>query len=159
MRTLLASSICLVFTLSLAGPLVAQTDPFAGTWKLNVTKSKFVPGPPLKSETRIYESGPKGMRVSVQRVPADGTTQEFEYTTNLDDKSYPITGSGPYGADAIADNLTSSNSIRSTLTRGGKAVATSTLTVSPDGKVLTVATKGKDRNGKPFNEVAVYDRQ
>jgi len=32
----------LIMVLSVAGLVLAQTDPFLGTWKLNVKKSKFV---------------------------------------------------------------------------------------------------------------------
>jgi len=64
----------LVLALFFTGSLSAQTDPFLGTWKLNVKKSKFVPGPPRKSETRIVVTGPSGMRVSVDRVNGDGST-------------------------------------------------------------------------------------
>jgi len=41
-----------VITALAAGPLIAQTNPFIGTWKLNVAKSKFEPGPAPKSQTR-----------------------------------------------------------------------------------------------------------
>ena len=34
----------------------AQKDAHIGTWKLNVAKSKFNPGPGSKSETRTYEA-------------------------------------------------------------------------------------------------------
>src|SRR6516165_7020279 len=139
--------------------LRGQTDLFLGTWKLNVKKSKFVPGPPRKSETRIVVTGPTGMKVSVDRVNGDGSTQEFEYSTNLDNKSYPVIGSGPYGADSIAANLTAPNTIRSTLTKGGKVVATATSVVSRDGKVLTITTEGTDASGKRFTNIGVYDKQ
>jgi hypothetical protein len=144
----------------LASTLVfAQTDPFLGTWKLNIKKSKFIPGPPRKSETRIVVSSPTGMKVSIKRVNGDGSVQEFEYTSNLDGKSYPIIGQGPYDADAIAANLTAPNTIQSTLTRNGKVVATGTSVVSSNGKVLTITTKGVDASGKPFSAFAVYDKQ
>jgi hypothetical protein len=145
--------------LCLTEMLLGQTDPFLGTWKLNVQKSKFTPGPPRKSETRIVVTGPTGMKVSVDRVNGDGSTQEFEYATNLDNKSYPITGDGPYGADSIAANLTAPNTIQSTLKRGGKVVATATTVVSSDGKVLTITTKGTDPSGKHFSNMSVYDKQ
>ena len=162
MKKLLA--ICTLLTLfvlafSFTGSLIAQTDPFLGTWRLNVKKSKFAPGPPRKSETRIVVTGPSGMRVSVDRVNEDGSTQEFEYTTNLDGKSYPITGQGPYGADSISANLTAPNTIQSTLTKNGKVVATATTTVSNGGRVLTITTKGTDAQGKHFTTVGVYDKQ
>jgi hypothetical protein len=148
-----------ILLLSLAGVLHAQGDPFLGTWKLNVAKSKFVPGPARKSETRMAVSGPNGMKVSVKRVNGDGSTQEFEYTSNLDNKTYPIVGDGPDGADSIAANLTAPNTIRSTLKKGGKAIVTATLTVSADGKVLTITSKGTQADGREFSNVAVYDKQ
>lgn len=148
-----------IVALSLTELLLGQTDLFLGTWTLNVKKSKFDPGPPRKSETRIVVTGPTGMKVSVDRVNGDGSTEEFEYTTNLDNKSYPIIGQGPYGADSIAANLTAPNTIRSTLTKGGKVVATATTVVSSDGRVLTVTTLGTDSSGKHFTNTGVYDKQ
>lgn len=159
MKKLLGACIVFVLAFSFMRPLMAQTDPFLGTWKLNAKKSKFVPGPPRKSETRIVVTGPNGMRISVDRVNGDGSTQEFEYTTNLDGKSYPITGEGPYGADSIAANLTTPNTIQSTLSKSGKVVATAVSIVSNNGRILTITTKGTDAQGRQFANVSVYDKQ
>jgi hypothetical protein len=159
MKKVLRAYVTVVLVLSVANLMFAQEDPFRGTWKLNVIKSNFVPGPPRKSETRMVESSPHGMKVSVQRVNADGSTHEFEYTTNLDNKTYPIVGDGPEGADSIAANLISPNTIHSTLKKGGKVIVTSTSTVSADGKVLTITSKGTQADGKVFSNVAVYDKQ
>lgn len=159
MKRLFGIAIVAALFLGLAPNSFAQTDAFLGTWKLNVKKSKFTPGPPRKGETRVVVTSDVGLRVSVNRINADGSTQDFEYTSNLDGKSYPITGLGPYGADSIAANLTSPTTIQSTLTKSGKVVATTTSSVSPDGKVLTITAKGTDPNGKPFSNVAVYDKQ
>jgi len=153
--------VCVMVALAflLASLMQAQADPFLGTWKLNVQKSKFVPGPARKSETRMVVNSPNGMKVSVKRVNGDGSTQEFEYTSNLDNKAYPIVGDGPEGADSIATNLTAPNTIQSTLKKGGKVIVTATLSVSADGKVLTITSKGTQADGKQFNNVAVYDKQ
>ena len=35
-------------------------DPFVGTWRLNVAKSKYSPGPAPKSQTATYEAAGKG---------------------------------------------------------------------------------------------------
>jgi hypothetical protein len=151
--------VILILTLFTAFSAVAQSDVFTGTWKMNAAKSKFGTGPARKSETRIVISTPTGMKVNVDRTNADATNQQFEYTTNLDGKSYPIVGNGPNGADAISSNLTSSNTIKSTLTRGGKVVGTGTLVVSKDGKTLTISGKGTDEQGKTYSNVVVYDKQ
>jgi hypothetical protein len=149
----------LIMVLSVAGSVLAQTDPFVGTWKLNVKKSKFVPGPPMKSEIRIVSPGPLGMDISVKRVNGDSSKEEFEYTTNLDGKSYPMTGQGPYGANSIAANLTTPYKIQSAFRKDNSLVATSTSLVSNGGMVLTITTKGTDTTGKPFSSIAVYDKQ
>ena len=47
-------AMCLVATSSLSS--FAQTDRIIGTWKLNPAKSKYSPGPPLKSQTLTYEA-------------------------------------------------------------------------------------------------------
>lgn len=122
----------ILLTLPAGEMLRGQSDPFLGTWKLNVKKSKFDRGPALKSETRIVVTGPTGMNVSVKRVKNNDAKQEFEYTTNLDGKSYPITGEGPEGADTIAANLTGSNTMQITLTKNRKVKGAATITVSGD---------------------------
>ena len=54
----------------------ANSNSFIGTWKLNVAKSKFKPGPAMKSETvTIPEQG----RVHVQQVTADGQEVDWSY--------------------------------------------------------------------------------
>lgn len=146
----------LLFTSGLA---LAQADPFVGIWRLNVAKSKFGPGTERKSETRIVESSPTGMKISVDRINADGSNQQFNYTTNFDGKPNPIIGMAPYGADAIAVTLGSSNSLSVKLMKGSKTVGTGTLVVSADGKTLTLTAQGIDVNGKTVSSVAVYDKQ
>ena len=159
MKKVFSMIIMFVLAMTLADLARAQGDPFVGTWKLNVTKSKFTPGPPRKSETRIVVTGPNGMDVSVKRVNGNSATQAFEYTTNLDGKSHPITGDGPEGADSIAVNLTTPKTMQVTLTKAGKVVGTATITVSSDGKSLTITSKGTRADGSPFSNVAVYDKQ
>jgi hypothetical protein len=103
----------------------------------------------------MAESSSLGLKVSVKRVNGDRSTQEYEYTSNLDGKSYPITGQGPYGADSTASNLTAPNTIQSTLNEDSKLVATGSSVVSKNGNVLTITTKGVDASGKPFSYVRV----
>ena len=57
----------------------AQSDPLIGTWKLNITKSKFDPGPPPRSSTTHYEPAGRGLRDTLTGVDAQGkpTTSVF----------------------------------------------------------------------------------
>jgi hypothetical protein len=161
LRGWLLGAMAIALTLGLFSSSVAQaqTDPFVGTWKVNVEKSQFGPGTERKSETRIMESSPTGMKVSVDRTNADGSNQQYNFTTNYDGKSHPITGTAPYGADAVAITLGASNNLSFKLTKGGRVVGTGTSVVSADGKTLTITSKGLDASGKSVNSIAVYDKQ
>ena len=152
---LLAIAAFLVLSLMSSTFAQAQTDLFVGTWKLNVAKST----PARKSETRIVEASPTGLKVSVDRTNADGSNQQYSYTANLDGKSYPFTGTPPYGADSIAVTLGASNTLTFNLSRGGKVVASGTLVVSPDGKTTTLKSSGTDEKGAKQSSVSIYTKQ
>lgn len=59
----------------------------------------------------------------------------------------------------IAGNLTAPNTIRYTLKKDNKVVATETAVVSHDGKELTETIKGTNPAGKPFTNVIVYTKE
>jgi len=153
-----AAAAILALLLCTSGLALAQSDPFVGTWELNVAKSKFGPGTERRSETRIVESSPTGMKVSVDRTNADGSSQQYNYTTNFDGKPHPIIGIAPYGADSVAVTLGASNTLSFKLTKGGKVVGSGTSIVSADGKTLTLTSKGIAASGKTVSSVAVYDK-
>ena len=54
----------------------APPDPILGTWKLNLSKSKFNPGPAPRSRARTYIQTPEGVQVTIQTVGADGRCSE-----------------------------------------------------------------------------------
>lgn len=138
---------------------LAQKDAHIGTWKLNVAKSKFNPGPGYRSETRTYTSTADGYKFEGERVNPDGSTQKYGFTVKYDNRDYPVTGTDPGGADTIAVKLVDANHIESTSKKGRDDLYTSNVEASRDGKVMTITTKGKNPNGEPFDNVQVYDRQ
>ena len=61
---------------------VQGADPLIGTWKLDVAKSKFSPGPPPKSITVRFEAAGEGVKVTADVVSADDKASHTEYTGN-----------------------------------------------------------------------------
>jgi hypothetical protein len=146
-----------IVAVSIAGGLLlAQSDLHVGTWKLNLAKSKYDPGPPPQSQTRTWDASGK---VSVEGVNAAGKPIAYGYTVKTDGKGYATTGAIPNGADTVTTKRIDAYTFAATFTKGGEQVETATLGVSKDGKVLTLMGKGVDASGKPFNNVLVYDRQ
>jgi hypothetical protein len=132
-------------------------DPVIGTWTLNVAKSRFSPGPAPKSQTRTYTQTAQGTALTFSGVAADGSSVSGQSTFNYDGKEYPITGSPDF--DTLSLQRINGSTVKSKLKRGGKAVGTTTRTISAHGKVMTLATKGRDVKGAPYDNVMVFDKQ
>jgi hypothetical protein len=71
-------------------------DPVLGTWRLNVEKSKFMPGPGWQSQTRVYRSTPAGVSVTWAGIGGRGEKMQVTYTYKYDGQDYPMAGSGSY---------------------------------------------------------------
>lgn len=156
MKRLIAISAVAVWFLACAGLMLAQNDAFVGSWKLDVAKSKFDPGPAPKSQTRVWESSGK---VTVESINAAGKHMSYGYTIKTDGSTYPTTGAIPNGAETIATKRVSSKAVEATFQRAGKDVETTSFTVSKDGKVLTIDAKGSTADGHAFHNVTVWDKQ
>ena len=139
--------------------LQAQSNPLVGTWKLNVTKSKFDPGPGYKSLTRTIVAQGDGVKYTFEGVAADGKPVAYGFSATFDGKDNPISGSMPSGADTISAKRIDSNHYVATLKKAGKDIGTSKVTVSKDGKVATVDATGTTASGAKEHDVQVYDKQ
>jgi hypothetical protein len=73
----------------------AQSNPLVGTWKLNLTKSKYDPGPTPKSLTRTVEAQGNGVKYTFEGVAADGTPIAYGFSATFDGEDNPVTGSMP----------------------------------------------------------------
>jgi hypothetical protein len=138
-------------------PEYAPADPFVGTWKLDLARSKYLGAGP-KSSTTIIEAVGQGLRATVERIDAHGNAVKVNYGVFfLDGKSYPILGVPAY--DAASFKLVNDRTIEITRTKGGKVVQTAIRVVSVDGKTSTLSTTGVDANGRQINDVAVENKQ
>lgn len=158
--TRLSAGMAIAGVVALAlGPVAAAqvTDPLVGTWKLNVAKSTYKPGPPPKSAAVAIEPAGKGLKISVDAVNADGSSAKWSFTTLRDGKDVPVTGNPAY--DAAASTQLSAHEGTTVYKKGGKPVVTTKVVVSPDGKTLTVTSTGTDPKGQAVDNVSIYERQ
>jgi hypothetical protein len=133
------------------------TDPYVGTWTLDVAKSTYKPGPAPKSTTVVVEAAGKGLKVSVDAVGADGTPMKWGYTSMRDGKDAPVTGNPNY--DAVALTQSTPTTATAIYKKAGKVVITSKSSVSADGKTLTLTSTGTDPKGQAVNNVSVYTKK
>jgi hypothetical protein len=130
-------------------------DNSIGTWKLNEGRSKYNPRPPVaQSHTSVREAADRGVTV---RDTDNGTPTNSTYTAKYDGKKYPVTNA-PW--DTVAIKQVDENRFTSNTTKaGGKYHSSNQTTISKDGRTMTTTAKGKDQDGRAFNNTFVYDRQ
>ncbi len=149
--------LAVMLSISVAG--MAADDPLIGTWKLNVAKSKFVPGPGYKAQTLKYEAAPNGgLKLTADIVGADGKETHDGYTAIYDGKEYPMTVPSSNADTVRLERIDAYTTVR-TNTKAGKPTMIQKRTVSKDGKTMTVTTTGVDGQGRQLHNTQVYDRQ
>jgi hypothetical protein len=159
MKRALQFAVITLLAVASSSAVRAQSNPLVGTWKLNLTKSKYDPGPAPKSLTRTVEAQGDGVKYTFAGVAADGTPIAYGFSVQFDEKDSPVTGSMPNGADTISARRIDANHYVATQKKGGKVVGTSKVAVSKDGKVTTVDLTGTSASGAKAHDVQVYDKQ
>ena len=148
-----------VVMLSICVVLTAANDPWVGTWKLNLAKSKYtgVQGP--KSNINIFEpvSG-GGMKVTVRIVGAEGKENSTERIEIYDGIPHPMEGAGP-GGTAVSVKRIDPYTVEGDQLANGKVSFHFIRTVSKDGKTMTVKVKGTLALGQTYDEIRVFDKQ
>jgi hypothetical protein len=142
-----------------ASTLRAQDNPLVGTWRLNLTKSKFDLGPAPKSLTRVVTGQGSGVKYAFDGVTSDGKPIAYGFSVQFDGKDNPVSGSMPSGADTISAKRVDANHYVATLKKGDKVIGTSKVTVSAEGKQTTVDSTGVTVTGAKAHDVQVYDKQ
>jgi len=146
----------LVWMMSGAGS-AQSSDSVIGTWKVNVAKSSFSPGPGFKSGTVTYTAVGDGVKVAVEGVGGNGEAINWGFTANYDGKEVPVTGNNP-DADSASLKRIDAKTAEISYKKGGKPTLTSTRVLSADGRTVTVTVKGTNAKGQAVNNVLVLEK-
>lgn len=146
----------LVLALSLGAGAAQPRDPLEGTWILDVAKSTFRVAPGPRGQTRNYSVDNGVEKLVARGVSWDKKPTLVRYAARYDGKDYDITGS--LGGDKISLRRIDANTTESSQKRDGKVVIVATRTVSPDGKTLTVVSKGTTAEGQTIDSILIFDR-
>ena len=156
-KSALLSALVLISLLALTAAMFAA-DNNVGTWKLNLAKSKYSPGPAPKSQTLKIEAwGDDGVKYTADGVGADGKPTHAEFQAKYDGKDYPFKGNPD--ADMLSYKRIDANTLQATTKLNGKATITAKAVVSADGKTRTVTQVGTNAQGQLLSITSVYERQ
>jgi hypothetical protein len=135
----------------------AADDVLNGTWKLNLAKSKFDPGPAPKSMTVIISVANGTETYKAEGVDATGKATAASFTAKFGGPEAPTTGI-PY-ADTIQIKRLTPNHLTATHKKGGKVVMTVDVVVAADGMSRTLTYSGTNEKGAAVHDVVVFDKQ
>ena len=134
---LLSKAICLTVVIGAASLAFAADTPFAGTWKLNLDKSKLV------GDTVKFTSAGEMMRIT-------GGGESYEFKT---DGSENKTRFGTAAWKKIDDkNWEETDKVN------GRLDSKTTWTLADDGKTLTARSTGDKPGGGSFDDTSIYVR-
>jgi hypothetical protein len=123
-----------------------------GTWDLNVAKSDFGKEAPPKSIRMILTGTGTARGWTMDTVEADGKSEKISYSGTVDGRFYPVKGDTEGSTFAYMKDGSFAMKDKS-----GKVVATSTWSLSADGKTMTVHMIVHTPNGDVTN-TGVYQR-
>ena len=140
--------------------LSAQSaDPWIGTWKVNLEKSTFSPGPKPTSATTIkLESSGDGMKSSFDGMTREGKPFHTEAVGAYDGKDNLVKGT-QFPNTTVAFKRIDGRTYEALVKIDGKPTTTTRPSVSADGKTMTATVTGKTTDGQALNHVIVHDRQ
>ena len=155
------------FAFALAAVLVVSAAGWAqdvqtGRWTLNAGKSQFKTSAAPKSQiVTIVPEGKDGVKVTADVVRANGAKAAFSYAGQYDGKENPRTetGDGAVPGQTITMKRTDSRTVERIAYLNGKKLVIEKWEISRDGKTRTVTQSGVGPDGKPVDNVLVYEKQ
>jgi hypothetical protein len=138
-----------------SGLLLAQSNPFVGTWKLNLAKSKFISGTPPKEGMFTVQRVGDEDQITVNGTAPDGSSFSLKYEVPGKGGAGKILA-GPF--DAVSGKVIDDSTRELSFMKGGKEM-THIRIVSKDAKTARETVKGTDPQGKPVSEVLVWEKQ
>lgn len=128
-----------------------------GTWRLNLDKSVYQPGPaPYKRATMNVERVDGKVRFSYDFVHPRGGVQHLEWTGSFDGEDYIVQGADEYITYAykpIGDRV-----YEIVAKMDGQVAAVARVTLSSDGRTLTTVTRRKNSIGQDVTTTTVHEK-
>ena len=131
-------------------------DPFVGTWRINVEKSKLRTPATGTGTTMTIEPSAEGQGTYRIAFGKEDDVQKRVDLRTYDGKERP-SAMNP-GQTEISE-FPDARTRRTTFKKDGNLTSIVTSTLSLDGKTMTNVVKGLDDKGKSYEEVRVWDRK
>jgi hypothetical protein len=136
-------------------------DAQTGRWTLNAAKSQFKTSAAPKTQVvTIVSEGKDGLKVTADVVRGNGAKAAFSYSGQYDGKENPRTetGDGAVPGQTITLKKIDNHTVERISYLKGKKLVIEKWEISRDGKTRTVTQSGVGTDGKPVDNVLVYEK-
>ena len=108
-------------------------------------------------EPRSYVLAGQDIKARAKGVDADGKPYASQWSIRYDGRDQTVSGNPDF--DSVSFKRIDAYTTEFTQKKAGKVVSTGTRSFSKDGKIMTIASKGIDAAGKPFDDLSVFERR
>ena len=135
-------------------------DPWIGTWKVNLAKSTYSPGPKptVAGTVKVEAVAGGGMKTTIDGTNPQGQPTHTETIGTFDSKDNPVKGAAAPKTTTAYKRI-DARTFEAMGKVDGKPTVTTRVTISADGKTLTASQNGKSLEGQTVKNVIVADRQ
>jgi hypothetical protein len=136
-----------------------STDPWIGTWKVNLAKSTYSPGPaPTAAGTITVEPSAGGMKTTITGTSPEGKPITTETVGGFDGKDNPVKGAR-FPNTTTAYKRIDGRTFEAMGKVDGKPTVTTRVVISDDGKTMTATQSGRNVEGQTVKNVIVAEKQ
>jgi len=153
-------AICLLLSCAVAfgqKKTTTNSDPWAGTFKLDLSKSKFSGPAPSEETLTVVSSTKDSIKYSIAGKDVNGNSYTLSYDGKADAPSQE-TMNGQTAA-TITYHMTSPRELTFEAQGADGSSGTGTGSLSKDGKTITVHQKNKNPQGGEQENTITYIRQ
>ena len=146
--------------LLIASVAAQSADPWVGTWKTNLEKSTFSPGPKptMPATVKMESAAGGGMKTTIDGFDAKGQPTHTETVAMFDGKDYPVKGAPVPNATSALKRI-DARTFEVSSKADGKPTMTTRVVISADGKMLTATQTGRNPEGQEVKNVIVAEKQ
>jgi hypothetical protein len=126
---------------------------------VNLEKSTYSPGPKPKAAVIMrFEQSSSGIKITHDGMNSQGQQYHTEIVAAFDGKDNPVNGELVPNTTAALNRI-DDHTFEALFKTEGKLMTTRRVTVSADGRLMTVTITGTNAKGEAVNNVIVAERQ
>jgi hypothetical protein len=135
----------------------AVKDPWGGAYKLDLSQSKFAGTAPREETITVASAKKDSIKYTISGKNLEGNSYTISYGGKVGVESPELLEGKPIAQ--ITYQMRSQREFTSQGRAGDGSTATGVITLSPDGRTITVHQHDKDAQGIEHDQTFVYVRQ